>query len=60
MIQVILDPIGADREKAVTAAVAETLKDVRAAIGAAVGLEQDVRDPASHRRAPAFESLSNG
>ena len=32
MIQVILDPIGADREKALVAGVTETLKDVRAAV----------------------------
>ena len=32
MIQVILDPIGADREAALIAGVAETLKDVRAAV----------------------------
>ena len=32
MIQVILDPIGADREAALLAGVAETLKDVRAAV----------------------------
>jgi glutamate dehydrogenase len=32
MIQVILDPIGADREAALVRGVAETLKDVRAAV----------------------------
>ncbi|MFI4964755.1 MAG: NAD-glutamate dehydrogenase [Caulobacterales bacterium] len=32
MIQVILDPVGADREAALVAGVAETLKDVRAAV----------------------------
>ena len=32
MIQVILDPVGADREAALLAGVAETLKDVRAAV----------------------------
>jgi len=32
MIQVILDPIGADREGALVRGVAETLKDVRAAV----------------------------
>ena len=32
MIQVILDPIGADREAALIAGLAETLKDVRAAV----------------------------
>ncbi|THD57904.1 NAD-glutamate dehydrogenase [Phenylobacterium sp.] len=32
MIQVILDPIGADREQALLDGIAETLKDVRAAV----------------------------
>ncbi|MDB5425454.1 MAG: NAD-specific glutamate dehydrogenase protein, partial [Phenylobacterium sp.] len=32
MIQVILDPIGADREAALVRGIAETLKDVRAAV----------------------------